>query len=585
MHAFDSWNWRDLTFRSVAERAGVGERTVYRHFPTERHLHDAVMQRLESEAGISYEDVDLDNLGAVTARVFASLQRFAVRESVDAPRDPTFVGVDARRREALLRAVTDIRAGLDRGRTAGYRRAFGRAVEPAQLRAARRSVGRRRIDGHRGGQLADGQGHRGGRGAAARLLRSLDAVTNAKNLIGRTVGRLLGLPPHTCEYDVDRDRRVPMRDGVELLADHYRPLTPNPAGTLLVRTPYGRGYPVSVLFGSIYAARGYHVVVQSVRGTFGSGGDFYPFAHEIDDGADTAAWLRDQPWFTGSFATMGASYLGFTQWALLTDPPPEMAAAIITVGPHDLSGPRWGTGSFGLNDFLGWNDSISHQEDQGRIRNVVRMVRARRLMARATAALPAGEARPTTARRRRAVVRVVARTPRARRPVLDGHSTADRVGAHEVPVLLLTGWQDVFVEQTLEQYAQLRRRDVPVAVTVGSWTHAHMLTKGAPTVLRESLAWLDTHLAGNGGTERSPVRIHVNHDGWLDLDDWPPAMPEQVRYLQPGGRLGDAVPPDTAPASTFTYDPADPTPTVGGRLLSPRGGYRNDDNSPNAPTC
>ena len=106
VHAFDSWNWRDLTFRSVAERAGVGERTVYRHFPTERHLHDAVMQRLEAEAGISYEDVDLDNLGAVTARVFASLQRFAVRESVDTPRDPTFVGVDARRREALLRAVT-----------------------------------------------------------------------------------------------------------------------------------------------------------------------------------------------------------------------------------------------------------------------------------------------------------------------------------------------------------------------------------------------------------------------------------------------------------------------------------------------
>ncbi len=106
VHAFDSWNWRDLTFRSVAERAGVGERTVYRHFPTERHLHDAVMQRLESEAGISYEDVDLGNLGEVTARVFASLQRFAVHESVDTPRDPTFVGVDARRREALLRAVT-----------------------------------------------------------------------------------------------------------------------------------------------------------------------------------------------------------------------------------------------------------------------------------------------------------------------------------------------------------------------------------------------------------------------------------------------------------------------------------------------
>ncbi|MGZ8815552.1 MAG: TetR/AcrR family transcriptional regulator [Mycobacterium sp.] len=106
VHDFESWNWRDLTFKAVAERAGVGERTVYRHFPTERHLHDAVMQRLESEAGISYEVVDLTNIGDVTGRVFASLQRFSVRKSVEAPQDPTFAGVDVRRREALTSAVT-----------------------------------------------------------------------------------------------------------------------------------------------------------------------------------------------------------------------------------------------------------------------------------------------------------------------------------------------------------------------------------------------------------------------------------------------------------------------------------------------
>ncbi|OBK45287.1 TetR/AcrR family transcriptional regulator [Mycobacterium sp. 1081908.1] len=106
VHGFDTWNWRDLTFRAVADRAGVGERTVYRHFPTERHLHDAVMQRLESEAGICYEDVDLGNLAEVTGRVFASLQRFSVRQSMQAPNDPTFVTVDHRRRQALLRAVS-----------------------------------------------------------------------------------------------------------------------------------------------------------------------------------------------------------------------------------------------------------------------------------------------------------------------------------------------------------------------------------------------------------------------------------------------------------------------------------------------
>jgi AcrR family transcriptional regulator len=106
VHGFETWDWRGLTFKAVADRAGVGERTVYRHFPTERHLHDAVMQRLESEAAISYQDVDLDNLAEITARVFASLQRFSVRQYVDAPQDPTFVGVDMRRRDALLRAVS-----------------------------------------------------------------------------------------------------------------------------------------------------------------------------------------------------------------------------------------------------------------------------------------------------------------------------------------------------------------------------------------------------------------------------------------------------------------------------------------------
>jgi AcrR family transcriptional regulator len=106
VHGFASWDWQGLTFRAVAERAGVGERTVYRHFPTERYLHDAVMQRLEEEAGITYEDVELANVADVTARVFESRRSFAVSGSVTAPHDPTFVAVDERRRQALLRVVS-----------------------------------------------------------------------------------------------------------------------------------------------------------------------------------------------------------------------------------------------------------------------------------------------------------------------------------------------------------------------------------------------------------------------------------------------------------------------------------------------
>jgi len=105
VHEFDSWSWDTLTFRAVAERAGVGERTVYRHFPTERHLHDAVMTRLEEEAGVAYEDLDLASLPEVTARVFSSRGSFAAREAIAADAEPLFVQVDQRRRDALLAAV------------------------------------------------------------------------------------------------------------------------------------------------------------------------------------------------------------------------------------------------------------------------------------------------------------------------------------------------------------------------------------------------------------------------------------------------------------------------------------------------
>jgi AcrR family transcriptional regulator len=104
---FASWNWQELTFRAVAERAGVGERTVYRHFPTERHLHDAVMQSLEDDAGISYDAVDLGNVTDVTARVFAALQRFSADRETPATDDPTLTGVDDRRTAALRQAVSE----------------------------------------------------------------------------------------------------------------------------------------------------------------------------------------------------------------------------------------------------------------------------------------------------------------------------------------------------------------------------------------------------------------------------------------------------------------------------------------------
>ena len=393
---------------------------------------------------------------------------------------------------------------------------------------------------------------------------------------GKAVNRLLGLPPNTSGFTVERRVRVPMRDGVDLLADHYIPETAEPAGTLLVRCPYGRGWPFSLLFAVVYASRGYHVVVQSVRGTFGSGGEFTPMVHERHDGADTVVWLREQPWFTGSFATIGLSYLGFTQWALLTDPPPELRAAVIAVGPHDFQKSSWGTGSFSLNDFLGWSEMMAHQEDPGRLKAMVRQVRARRRIAEATAGLPLGDAGRKLLGAGAPWYESWLQDPDDAQ-FWDALRASDALDRVDVPVLLFGGWQDLFLDQTLAQYRHLRDRGVPVGLTVGAWTHTQVMTKGAPTVVRETLDWLTAHLSGRPANRRKPVRIQISGDGWYELADWPPAMGERELFLQPSGQLSAATPPPDAAPSTFTYDPADPTPTIGGRLLSPEGGYRRDD--------
>ena len=103
VHGFPRWDWRELTVRAVAQRAGVNERTVYRHFSSERELHEAVIRRLQEEVGDPLDGLTLDGFGDVVAQLFAYLASFAA--SPRQTTDPTFVAVDERRRQALVAAV------------------------------------------------------------------------------------------------------------------------------------------------------------------------------------------------------------------------------------------------------------------------------------------------------------------------------------------------------------------------------------------------------------------------------------------------------------------------------------------------
>ena len=114
---------------------------------------------------------------------------------------------------------------------------------------------------------------------------------------------------------LERGVRARMRDGVELVSDHYYPDGAGPRPTLLMRQPYGRDVASTVVYAhpAWFARHGYNVVIQDVRGRGDSGGDFHPFRHEGPDGADTIAWLRMRHECNGRVGMYGFSYQGATQ--------------------------------------------------------------------------------------------------------------------------------------------------------------------------------------------------------------------------------------------------------------------------------
>ncbi|MFI5892516.1 CocE/NonD family hydrolase [Actinoplanes sp. NPDC051513] len=390
------------------------------------------------------------------------------------------------------------------------------------------------------------------------------------------VTRVLGLPGAARSFWIERGLRIPMRDGVTLAADHYVPAG-EPAGTLLVRGPYGRRFPFNHLYARPYAARGYHVVFVSSRGTAASDGDFDPMRTERDDGRDVVAWLVAQPWFTGTFATVGPSYLGYTQWTLLEDPPPQMAAAVVTVGPHDFARHSWGTGALNL-DLVGWSDMVSQlpRSDKPSLAAAIRQTMSGPAQKRALRSvftdLPLVEAGERHYAGRARWFR-----DRVTRPDLDDpywapmrHPEAlDRAG---IPILLHSGWQDLFLGQTVEQYSRLSARGVDVGLTIGPWTHTEVIGKGARILIPETLDWLGAKLRGEPLRRAARVRVKVTGSGeWRETDAWPPPAREIALHLRPGGGLGEAA----AGSASFTFDPASPTPAVGGPLLD-GGGYVDD---------
>lgn len=383
--------------------------------------------------------------------------------------------------------------------------------------------------------------------------------------VNRMIARRLGLRAATSEYTINRRVRIPMRDGVELLADHYAPVGDS-LGTVMIRSPYGWEGVTAAMYRAQFPSRGYHLLLVRCRGTFGSGGVWNPWVHEIDDGADTLAWLRARPWFTGRLATIGNSYLGWTQWALLMDPPPEPAAAVIQTAPHDFAEAAYFGGAFNLSDWLGWSEQLVYQERLSAVRAVVRMATAGRRQAPAMSSLPLARAADELCDGKAPWFENWASARDLSDPFWAPMRLDEALDRVRVPVLLQSGWQDIFLPQTRQQYARLRERGVEVALTMGPWTHRQAGTQGMSMLARETMDWLDRHVAGvRRDVRQAPVRMFVTGaDTWRELPDWPEYPLHRSCIWRQGARSASVARPTTRRRPTSpTTRPTPPRPWAG----------------------
>lgn len=391
-------------------------------------------------------------------------------------------------------------------------------------------------------------------------------------LQSRLVARLAGLrPAETHRVRVERDVRLRAPDGVELLTDLHLPAEGGPRPTVLVRTPYGRTSILSEVLALPFAERGYNLVVQSTRGTFGSGG-FIEFAKEAGDGRAVADWIVDQPWSDGTIAGFGPSYLSFTQWALASTRPPQLRAMAIQIMGSDRRESFYPGGSFALDTALEWVQAIATQERPHARSAHLWEGRARGREARMV--LPLRDADLVVAGHPVPYYREWLEHAEPGDPYWDPVHFTSVIPGLGVPISFLAGWYDYFLPYELEDWEVASLTGAPVQLVVGPWTHRS--GRGMLAGLQEALDWFDAHLRGLPRRRPAPaVRLALQPgQGWIEADAWPAAGLER-RHLWPGGVLDEAVAPPAAP-DRYRYDPADPTPAVGGTTLSPDAGRRDN---------
>ncbi len=398
------------------------------------------------------------------------------------------------------------------------------------------------------------------------------------SLVSRLLGRLWRLPAPITRDLAAEPLRIPMRDGVELLADRYYARRGGPQPTLLVRSCYGRGNLFRMI-ARLFAERGLQVVVQSCRGTDGSQGVFRPFFDEQNDGEDTVNWLERQAWFTGDLALWGGSYLGNTAWAIANSGARSKVKALsLHVTLTNFRDRTYPFGGFTVESCIGWTATmltVLRTSGLNVMTAIVSGRKTRALAQRAIATIPLRNAD-----------RVF--TPEGVpwwQDWMDHAEPGDpwwtaidygQAAATLAPTLMSAGWYDIFLPWQLKDFAAAQNAGRDIRIVIGPWMHAAQ--DGAAESLRRSIALFHERFgigAPSSGKAASQPRVRLFLMGanqWRDYPSWPiPNTADSRYYLQSGGVLAPS-PSEAESQSRFDYDPSHPTPSLHGATLEGRSG-------------
>lgn len=416
--------------------------------------------------------------------------------------------------------------------------------------------------------------------------------------------------PQADVVQVEKNLMVPMRDGVRMATDVYRPAVngkpvEQKLPVLLHRTAYGKTGERLVANAKFFARHGYVVALQDDRGTYDSEGVQYKYIGMGRDGYDAVEWLARLPYTDGQVGMWGTSYAAHTQATAAILNPPHLRTLILNQGGVH-NGWRYkirNHGAFELAQQVGWAFAqLAEQRNNPAARAMM------------LAETPSDWIGVLAGKR--------GLTPLAIAPNFEGYifemmTRADyddywkqpdvNWSEHfeptsDIPMMHITGWYDSYAGSTVANYLGLSKiKKSPVRLLVGPWLHARNTQSFAGEVefgpeaaipdFHEGLhlRWFDHFLKGraNGVAQEPPAQIFVmgsgdgrkdangrlRHGGyWRTVTSWP--LPETRftnYYLHAGGALRPRAPSGDAPPTIYSYDPRDPVPTIGGAFSSTAG--------------